>query len=74
MSAIFQAIRNFFHFIASSVSNVVTLLRRLLSLLGNVAGYVTDVLQLFPTWLYVVIIVLIGVCVLYKILGREGNS
>lgn len=37
-------------------------------------SYATDVLSILPTWLYVVVAALIVICVIYKILGREGDS
>lgn len=74
MASIFEAIRSFFHFVASSVSNIVNVFIKIVHLLGSVFSYVSSLVQMLPSWLYVVVLVLVVVCIIYKILGREGNA
>lgn len=74
MSKIIEYIQNFFQFILDFFRSIGNLLSSLVRILGICVNYLRNVLSILPTWIYVIVAVLIIVCVLYKILGREGNS
>lgn len=74
MSKIIEYIQNFFQFILDFFRSIGNLLSSLVRILGLCVNYLRNVLSILPTWMYVIVAVLIIVCVLYKILGREGNS
>lgn len=74
MSKIIEYIQNFFQFILDFFRSIGNLLSSLVRILGLCVNYLRNVLSILPTWIYVIVAVLIIVCVLYKILGREGNS
>lgn len=44
------------------------------SILGTCVDYLKNVFSILPGWMYAVVVVLVIVCVLYKVLGREGNA
>ena len=74
MTKIIEYIQNFFQFILDFFRSIGNLLSSLVRILGLCVNYLRNVLSILPTWIYVIVAVLIIVCVLYKILGREGNS
>ena len=74
MTKIIEYIQNFFQFILDFFRSIGNLLSSLVRILGLCVNYLRNVLSILPTWMYIVVAVLIIVCVLYKILGREGNS
>lgn len=74
MSKIIEYIQNFFQFILDFFRSIGNLLSSLVRILGICVNYLRNVLSILPTWIYAIVAVLIIVCVLYKILGREGNS
>lgn len=74
MSKIIEYIQNFFQFILDFFRSLGNLLSSLVRILGICVNYLKNVLSILPTWIYAIVAVLIIVCVLYKILGREGNS
>lgn len=74
MTQIFEAIRNFFGTIGITIKLVISLLVKVFSLLGSMVTYVGRIFACFPGWIYAVVVILIVVCVIYKVLGREGNS
>ncbi len=74
MVKIIEYIHNFFQFILDFFRSIGNLLSSLVRILGICVNYLRNVLSILPTWIYVIVAVLIIVCVLYKILGREGNS
>ena len=74
MIKIIQQITDFFGWIISLVKTLGQVIVRFISVLGQCVGYLQDVLSILPSWIYVILVVLIVVCVLYKVLGREGNA
>ena len=74
MSAILQTISDFFTSVVNFFSSIFTLVNKLITLFGNVVTYLKGVLDIFPTSIKVIFVLLLTICVLYKILGREGNS
>lgn len=74
MASIFEAIQNFFRFFVNGVSNIINVFQRVIDLLGKCLTYITSFLSILPGWVYAVVIVLVVVCLIYKVLGREGSS
>ena len=74
MIKIIETISDFFQWVIDIFKTFGKMFVTLVSILGTCLDYVKNVLSILPTWMYVVLIVLVVVCVLYKVLGREGNS
>lgn len=74
MIKIIKQITDFFGWIISLVKTLGQIIVRFIAVLGQCVGYLSDVLRILPGWIYVILAVLIVVCVLYKVLGREGNA
>lgn len=74
MIKIITQITDFFSWVINIVKTLGQVFVRFIAVLGQCVGYLTDVLQILPAWIYVILAVLVVVCVLYKILGREGNA
>lgn len=74
MSNILSSIYNFFNYIKDLISDVGSLFRKIIILLGSALNYIKVFISIFPVWLTVPILVLVAVCILYKVLGREGAS
>ena len=74
MIKIVENITDFFQWVIDTFKTVGQMIVTLVSILGTCLDYVKNVLSILPTWMYVVLVVLVVVCVLYKVLGREGNS
>lgn len=74
MEKIIEYLRSFFDSITNGVETVFGAVKSMINICKVSIAYVTDVLSILPGWLYVILIVLIIVCVIYKILGREGDS
>ena len=74
MADIVGNIRDFFQFITDKINLILEYLAQLLSVVMSVTGYIKLVFTVLPSYLYVFILILLSVCILYKVLGREGNS
>ena len=74
MSDILASINNFFNYVKDLISDFGSLLHKLIILLGSALSYLKVFASIFPIWLTIPIFVLIAVCILYKVLGREGSS
>lgn len=74
MSAILQSISDFFTFISDFFKSIFSIFNKVGTLLSSVVSYLEGVLNIFPTSIKVIFVVLLSICVIYKILGREGNS
>ena len=74
MADLIGNVRDFFQYIHQTINNIFDYFSNLLSLTGYVKGYLSVVLNVLPGWLYAFMSILIAVCILYKILGREGNA
>lgn len=74
MIKIIKQITDFFGWVIALVKTLGQIIVRFIGVLGQCVGYLKDVLSILPTWIYVILVVLIVVCVLYKVLGREGNA
>lgn len=74
MTKIIEYLGNFFQWIGNFFTSIFNTISSIIKVLGKCLDYVKDVLNILPGWIYAVIIVLVVVCVLYKILGREGNA
>lgn len=69
-----EYIQSFFQWFIDLFKTLGTMITTLISILGTCVDYLKDVLGILPGWMYVVLVVLIIVCVVYKVLGREGNA
>lgn len=74
MNAVLQSLYNFFSYIKDLISDIGSLFRKVITLLGSALSYIKIFVSIFPAWLSVSILVLVAVCILYKVLGREGAS
>lgn len=74
MSEILENIYNFFSYIKNLITEIFTLLKKAIGLLGYIPQYVQAVVNVLPWWCWTLMAVLTAVCILYKILGREGNA
>ncbi len=69
-----EYIQSFFQWFIDLFKTLGQMITTLVSILGTCVEYLKNVLGILPTWMYVVLVVLIIVCVVYKVLGREGNA
>lgn len=69
-----EYIQSFFQWFIDLFKTLGQMITTLISILGTCVDYLKDVLGILPSWMYVVLVVLIIVCVVYKVLGREGNA
>lgn len=74
MAKMIEYLQNFFQFILDFFRSIGNLLSSLVRILGICVDYLKNVLSVLPAWMYAIVVVLIVVCVIYKILGREGNA
>lgn len=65
---------DFFQWFIDLFKTIGSFFTSLISILGDCVDYLGDVLSILPSWMYAILIVLVVVCVLYKVLGREGNA
>lgn len=69
-----EYLHDFFDWIMQMFKTLGQVIVRLVSILGKCLEYLKNVLSVVPTWMYVILVVLAVVCILYKVLGREGNA
>lgn len=74
MSDILENIYNFFSYIKNLISEIGTLFSKVIGLLEIVKDYVISVIHVLPAYMWAILGVLVAVCIIYKILGREGNA
>lgn len=74
MLKILEYIKDFFTWFIDLFKTLGQIIVRLVQILGKCLEYVKNVLGILPAWMYVILVILIIVCVLYKVLGREGNA
>lgn len=74
MEKIIEYLQTFFDSITTGIETVVNAIKSMIDICKVSISYVKDVLSILPSWLYALILVLITVCVIYKVLGREGDS
>lgn len=74
MIKIITQITDFFGWVIALFKTLGQIIVRFIGVLGQCVGYLSDVLSVLPAWIYVALLVLVVVCVLYKVLGREGNA
>lgn len=74
MTKIIEYIGGFFQWFIDLFKSIGSVLTSVISILSSCVEYLKDVLSILPGWMYAVLVVLIILCVLYKVLGREGNS
>ncbi len=74
MIKIIETVSDFFQWFIDIFKTIGKMFTSLFNILGICIDYLKDVLSILPGWMYVILVVLIIVCVVYKILGREGNA
>lgn len=74
MEKIIEYLQTFFESITNGAETVFGAVKSMINICKVSIAYLTDVLSILPGWLYAILAVLIVVCVIYKILGREGDS
>ncbi len=74
MAFVYWYIRDFFIFLGRIIIFVVSLIWSVIEILISAVAFLGKVVSSLPVWLSIPAGVLIVVCVLYKILGRENQS
>ena len=74
MLGIFQGIIDFFNMIVDTITMIFEFLGFLFGLLIDSFMYITAMCSFIPPFLLVVVLVLVAVCIILKILGREQQS
>ncbi len=74
MVKIIDSVQSFFQWFIDLFKTLGQVITTLIDILGIAVEYLQNVLSVLPGWAYAVVVVLIIVCVLYKVLGREGNA
>lgn len=74
MTKIIEYIQGFFQWFIDLFKTLGGVVTSLIRILGICVDYLKNILSVLPGWAYAIVVVLIIVCVLYKVLGREGNS
>lgn len=68
---VFNAVKGFFQYIHNFGDAFWTLLKKAFALIPVGVNYINLVLHALPAWVYVILTILLSVCILYKILGKE---
>ena len=74
MTKALEYIGDFFQWFIDLFKSLGQIITSVVSILGTCVDYLKNVLSILPGWMYAVVVVLVIVCVLYKVLGREGNA
>lgn len=74
MTKALEYLQSFFQWFIDIFKIIGDVLASVVRILGICVDYLKNVLSILPGWAYAVVVVLIIVCVLYKVLGREGNA
>lgn len=74
MIKIAENVTDFFQWFIDLFKSIGELFTTLFSILSACIDYIKNVLSILPSWMYAVVIVLVIVCVVYKVMGREGNA
>lgn len=74
MTKILEYIQGFFQWFIDIFKTFGEVITSLIRILGICVDYLKNILSVLPGWAYAIVVVLVVVCVLYKVLGREGNS
>ncbi len=74
MLIIAYTIRDFFHFVFELFSSIFNLIFNLILVLVKCGQFLISMIGHLPTIISVSAVVLVIVCLLYKILGREGGQ
>lgn len=74
MAFVYWYIRDFFIFLGRIIIFVVSLIWSVIEILISAVAFLGKVVVSLPAWISIPAGVLIVVCVLYKILGRENQS
>lgn len=71
MSSVINAISDFFTYVRTFVDVIWLLIKKVFALINIAVGYINLVLHALPLWLWILLTILLSVCILYKILGKE---
>ena len=74
MSKIIEFISSFFTNIGDIFSAFGSIIRYLISYVTICKDYVVSFFSVFPWWINATAVILFAISVIYKVLGREGNS
>lgn len=74
MNKVLEYVGDFFQWFIDLFKTLGEVLSSVVSILGTCVDYLKNVLSILPGWMYAVVVVLVILCVLYKVLGREGNA
>lgn len=74
MSKALEYLQSFFQWFIDIFKTLGQLITSLVRILGICVDYLRNILSILPGWMYAILAVLVIVCVVYKILGREGNA
>ena len=71
MSDVFNAIKGFFNYIRTFIDVIFTLIKKVIVLIGIASNYIKLILHALPAWIWIFLAILLAVCILYKVLGKE---
>lgn len=74
MNKVLEYVGDFFQWFIYLFKTLGGIVTSVVSILGTCVDYIKNVLSILPGWMYAVVVVLVILCVLYKVLGREGNA
>lgn len=74
MNKVLEYVGDFFQWFIDLFKTLGGIVTSVVSILGTCVDYIKNVLSILPGWMYAVVVVLVILCVLYKVLGREGNA
>lgn len=74
MALIYNYIKDFFAFIFEVLKIIVGFLGSVLSVIGTCLVFLKNVFTALPAIFWIPFVGLIAICVIYKILGREGQD
>ena len=74
MSEVFSVLKSFVLYITTFADLIWELFKSIITLLGFAGQFLILVAHILPMWIEAPIIILIGVSIVYKVTGREGNA
>lgn len=72
MSGFFETVSNFFNWVSETVTDIKNLMSAVVDVAISSFEYLKLYLSIVPSWLYTLVIVLIIICIIYLIVGRDG--
>lgn len=74
MALIYNYVKDFFGFVFEALKTLVGFFGSILSVIGTCLIFLKDVFTALPAIFWIPFVGLIAICVIYKILGREGQD